>query len=471
MDFVSAALARHATERPSELAAVDARHRLDWSTLRSLVEQAAESLRQSGVGPGAAVAVAGPDSVATLVAALAVIRSGGIHAPVDAAHGLDAARAQADHMGAPWWLPVQASHAPGVVSIERTRHPLRPDPLEAAGERCLFMRYSSGTTGAAKGVVLSERTLHQRIHAANAGLGLQAGDRMLWMLPMAYHFAVSILLYVEFGVGVVLGAALRASKTATIARDHAITACYCSPYHVARLAELPEQHSLPADLRQIVCTTAGLDAAIADACRRRHACAVRQALGIIEVGLPLISPGLPGEAAGDLGPGLPAYEILICDDGGGAVADGISGELCLRGPGLVDAYGQPWRSQDEILRDGFFHTGDRARRDERGHIRLLGRLKDVINVGGVKVFPFEVESVLSSHPAVAQVRVRPMPDARTGEAVLAEVVLRPQASDASLAELTTLCAERLPPLSRPARLDQVEALPVTGSGKVRRYDS
>ncbi len=102
-------------------------------------------------------------------------------------------------------------------------------------------------------------------------------------------------------------------------------------------------------------------------------------------------------------------------------------------------------------------------------MRLLGRIKDVINVGGVKVFPLEVESVLDAHPLVAASRVTPAPDARLGEQVHAEIQLVPGCSAAAaVAALHDWCAERLAPLKRPARFTVVDRLALTASGKIRR---
>jgi long-chain acyl-CoA synthetase len=143
--------------------------------------------------------------------------------------------------------------------------------------------------------------------------------------------------------------------------------------------------------------------------------------------------------------------------------------LAIGGPGLLDAYLEPWRRREDILWRGSFRTGDRACRAADGSVRLLGRIKDVINVGGVKVFPLEVESVLDSHPLVAASRVTAAADARLGEQVHAEVQLRPGcAAGEAVAALHDWCAERLAPLKRPAGFTVVERLALTASGKIRR---
>ena len=448
----------HAQAMPAALAACDNSMRLSWAELAASINDTAERLTAAGMLAGDRVALRADDGVSALVHALGVLHAGGIHVPVDRALAAAEVADLVTRLQATWMLDL-VDDATGTLA--RTEQPRVADPLGAG--QTAFIRCSSGTTGASKGVLLSHATITARCIAANAALELSPTDRVLWLLPMAYHFAVSIGAYLHFGAAIVFGNALRAKTTAAIAREQAVTLIYASPYHIARLAALPDGENLPETVRCVISTTTALDAEAAQRFQQRHGHGVRQALGIIEVGLPFVSPGSPGEAVGMLGHALPDYEVRLLVDG----ADADEGELCLRGPGMVDAYLDPWQAREEILTDGWFHSGDHACRLADGSIQLLGRHKDLINVGGVKVFPLEVESVLAAHPAVTAVRVRAMPDPRTGEAVLAEVVLSKAIDEA---ELRQWCRARLATLKCPARYEILDALPTTASGKVRRYD-
>jgi len=463
---ITDALDQHAAQRPTALAVADGTARLSWGGLRTAVDALAATLTSQGLQVGDRVAVYGHDGAATLVAALAVLRVGGVHAPVDHTLAEPEIAALITALGTPWRLDVPKGAAVELpLSLVATGQARTPDPLGAGVSA--FLRLSSGTTGAAKGVLISHAALHDRVIAANRGLQLGPADRVLWLLPMAYHFAVSILNYLHHGTAIVFGNALRATGTATIARDNAVTFAYGSPWHIRRLADLPVAHDLPASLTRVVSTTTALDATAAADFRVRHGRGVQQGLGIIEVGLPFLSPGADGERPGDLGAPLPDYRIELLDEHGTPTV-GV-GELAIAGPDLFDAYLTPWRPRDTVLHRGFFRTGDRAERTVNGGIRLLGRLKDVINVGGVKVFPLEVESVLDAHPWVVASRVRSAPDARLGEQVQAEVQLKPGHDVATVHdELSAWCAERLAPLKRPAAYTVVERLAMTSSGKVIR---
>jgi acyl-coenzyme A synthetase/AMP-(fatty) acid ligase len=268
---------------------------------------------------------------------------------------------------------------------------------------------------------------------------------------------------VDVGAAIIFGNRLRASATASVAREYACTFAYASPWHVRRLADL-DAGSLPSCLTRIISTTTALDSDVSQRLSERHGIPVFQAFGIIECGLPLLSDGVPGEAVGRFRV-IPGFDIAIRD----ADVDGV-GELCLAGPGFLDAYLSPWRPQAQILEEGrWFRSGDLARKEGQHHVQLLGRLKDLINVGGVKVFPLEVEAVLDAHPDVLASKVRAEGDPRTGEHVIAEVQLKLGADAKSVREsLATWCGERLAALKCPARIEICAALELTPSGKVRR---
>jgi len=467
---VTDVIALQARVRPDQMAVADGPLVLTWDELARAVATTAGKLLGQGLLVGDRVAVCVSDGAPGLIVALAVLHAGGVHVPVD--HSL--AGAEVENLITVLRTPWQVTLPPRItlaelahLELKSTGHAREADPLGTG--RSAFLRMSSGTTGAAKGVLLGHDTIIRRIEAANRGLGLTASDRVLWLLPMAYHFAVSILLYLRVGAAIIFGNALRASSTSAIARDRMATVIYASPYHVRRLADLAAGNDLPGSLRMAISTTTALDSDASRDFHARHRLGVRQGLGIIEVGLPFLSPGLIGEQPGELGAPLPDYQVaILAEDGEPVPADG-PGELAIAGPGMLDAYLQPWRRREEILVRGFFRTGDRARRDQHGGVCLLGRIKDVINVGGVKVFPLEVECVLDAHPQVLASRVRAAPEPRLGEQVHADIQVRPGCDpDSLLVELPSWCTERLAPLKRPSSYAIVEAIAMTPSGKVRR---
>jgi len=329
-----------------------------------------------------------------------------------------------------------------------------------------FIRFSSGTTGKSKGVVLSHRKLRERILAANAALQIGPGDRVLWMLPMAHHFAVSIVLYLYHGACTVIGTSHLAAEILETAKATRATVIYGAPFHHSLLAADDGGYAWP-DLRLAVSTAAPLPAAIAKGFRERFGKPLVQGLGIIEIGLPLVNTGGAGDSPTAVGRPLPAFDVELRDEEGMPVPVGNTGELWIKGPGMFDAYLSPWQTVDEICVDGWFATGDLAETDAAGRIYLKGRKKSVLNVSGMKVFPEEVEQVLERHPAVRRCRVSGSSHAVLGTVPVADVILH-DGETVSARELVHWCRGVLSIYKAPVRIRFVDELPMTASGKIRR---
>lgn len=165
--------------------------------------------------------------------------------------------------------------------------------------------------------------------------------------------------------------------------------------------------------------------------------------------------------------GLPVTgaEVALLDSDDHPVAIGETGEICVRGTSVMDGYWKLPELTAETLSNGWLHTGDLARADERGYLYIVDRKKDMIVSGGFNVFPREVEDVLTSHPGVAAAAVYGVPDPHWGESVTAAVVLRPGV-DVPVGELLSLVKERKGGFQTPKTLTVVDALPMTAVGKV-----
>jgi long-chain acyl-CoA synthetase len=407
--------------------------------------------------PAARVGLSCPDSADYIAMALGILRAGGCFVPLAPELAEPERQKLTEEVALDAVLRCDKN---GEIHIEQ----IPPRPAEPPWLKELeklapaFIRFSSGTTGDSKGIVLSHRTLLERITAANTGLTISPEDRVLWVLPMSHHFAVSIMLYLWQGAAVVLPESHLAGDILGAAARHTATVFYAAPFHFESLAGSATDH-WPA-LRLAVSTTAGLSTETARRFAEIHGVFPAQALGIIECGLPCLNLPSPENLPQSVGRPQPAFEAEL---------RGEPAKLHLRGPGFLDAYLSPWKPRAEILdAEGWFATGDIASIDAKGRVALLGRAAAVIGVGGMKFFPEEVEEVLNSHPAVQRSRVygRPHPD--FGMVPVAELLLRADAITPKNSEIFALCRRQLSRHKIPAEIRFVDDIPLTPSGKIKR---
>ena len=418
----------------------------------------AEALRPHLLGrPHPRVGLSHPDSADYIAMALGIVRAGGCLVPVAPELSMQE-RAQLIHEIALDAL-VTTDKAGSVAIASLPTPDVPPDWLARLAEVApAFIRFTSGTTGESKGIVLSHQTLVERITAANARLGIGPADRVLWVLPMSHHFAVSIMLYLWHGAAIVLPTSHLAGDILQAAKSNHASVIYAAPFHFELLAAT-DDGTWP-DLRLAVSTTAALPRATAEKFSRTFNVFPAQGLGIIEVGLPCLNIPAPEARPDSIGRPQPAFEVEVRPP---------LNQLYIRGPGFLDAYLSPWKARADILdADGWFATGDIAETDAEGFVTLRGRSRAVIGVGGMKFFPEEVERVLASHPSIRAARVSGRPHPDFGMVPIAEVVVDPDASRPAPVELMGLCRRQLSRYKVPAEIRFVEKIPLTPSGKIKR---
>ena len=450
---------------------------MSYGELISAAQGVAQSLSLAGVGRLSRVGFLCDDCIDYVVVSLAILSLSAVVVPVspeqtpaEVANVLE--RMEVDFLIAEPRLRPEGGGAPlhcaGWLKKEFTllKRPDAAAPPEGFSRvNPAFIRFSSGTTGASKGVVLSHQAILDRTDAADEGLRVTPDDTVFWVLSMSYHFVVSILLYLRRGATVVLcGQRFPESLIEGLTR-HRGTLIYASPFHYSLLscADSLSADALK-DVRLAVSTAMKLPERVASDFFAKFGLELSEAYGIIEVGLPFIKPPEGAGKRGSVGRALPAFEIGLVEPDG----DGI-GAIRIRGKGMLDAYYSPWRGREEILQDGWFSTGDLGQIDQDGYLFIVGREKDVINFVGMKVFAQEVESVLNEHPLVKESLVYGVAHARYGELPVAKIVLRSGAGDdAVLDTLRRFCYQRLTQYKVPKEFQFTDQLPKTASGKLRR---
>jgi long-chain acyl-CoA synthetase len=329
------------------------------------------------------------------------------------------------------------------------------------GLNIAFIRFTSGTTNARKGVVLTHETIRDRVAAANKAFQISDRDIVIWCLPMAHHFLITIVLYLNAGATTVLARHITAKPFLEAVNRWCGTILYAAPFHFSLLAGDASGAKIES-VRLAVSTTCALPQDVAEQFFKRFGKPLLPALGIIELGLVALNSDDPLQRWNSVGKPISEFQVKIFSPDEYGV-----GEIAVSGPGICDAYAAPWQARENILRDGWFVTGDLGKFDADGFLFLLSRKTAVINLAGRKIFPEEVEAILDRHPSIRESRVFGRAHPQYGEIVEAEIVL--SAENASIENLSHFCREHLASYKIPMRFHVVPALPRTPvTGKIRR---
>lgn len=340
----------------------------------------------------------------------------------------------------------------GVIFFERDW----PHQSEFESLNPAFIRFTSGTTGESKGVVLSHETIDARTRAADKGLKISAEDRVLWVLPMTWHFIVTILLFLRRGAEILL--CRREIPSGLLeGLKNSPTLIYAAPIHYqAMTASAGMGRETCGSVRLAVSTTAPLSRETRRAFEQKFGYSLTNAYGIIEAGLPFIHSLREQDPAGCAGKPLPDYACRILPEG----------HVELFGPGFFDAYFSPWHTAQTVMKAGWFRTGDLGCWDAEGNLILQGRDGHVINFMGMKIFPHEIEEVLVRHASVERAHVFGRRHDVYGQTPCARIVLKTGA-DFQEEALRVFCYRHLPGYKVPKIFEPVERLETTPSGKVK----
>jgi long-chain acyl-CoA synthetase len=342
-------------------------------------------------------------------------------------------------------------------------------------EDIAFLQYTGGTTGVPKGAMLTHRNIVANLMQLSAVWGdlLQPGaEIMITPLPLYHVFCLTCncMFFMQHGGLNVLITDPR--KIPALVRELArwrfsmITAV--NTLYVALLADPGFARLDFSHLKLGVAGGMSLHPSVAEKWRAITGCPLVEGYGLTEASPVVACNSYQLARAGTVGQPLPGTEISIRENGA-EVPRGEPGELWVRGPQIMRGY---WNKHDEtaqVLADGWLRTGDVAILDSDGLLRIVDRKKDMIIVSGFKVFPNEVEAVVSAHPAVLECGCIGVPDERSGQAVAIFVVVR-TGQHLTEQELLEYCRDRLTAYKMPKHVEFRTTLPKTNVGKVLRRE-
>ena len=385
-----------------------------------------------------------------------------------------------------WVVAMRGEAPPGMLTWEGLIGLGRETPPGALAEREESLRpdepislmYTSGTTGPPRGALLSHRNLLLNAFHAGANMRLDERDRICIPVPLYHCFGcvLGTLVSAVYGAAMVFPSEyFQPEATLDAIERERCTIVYGVP--TMFIAEL-EHESYPG--RDLGSLRGGIMAG--SPCPIELMRRVTTGMGAREITIgygqteasPLITQSRHDDPielrVGTVGRPLPGVEVKVVDPGNGReLPDGAPGELCARGHGvMLGYYKMPEQTARAVDPEGWLHTGDLARREPNGYLRITGRLKDVIIRGGENIAPHEIEDVLHHHPKVEDVHVVGVPSRKFGEEVLASIKLRAGQS-ATEEEIRSFCAESLAHFKVPRLIRFVEGFPTTVTGKVQKY--
>ncbi|MCP2260326.1 Acyl-CoA synthetase (AMP-forming)/AMP-acid ligase II [Streptoalloteichus tenebrarius] len=489
-----------AADRGDALALVDGAGpdglRVTYAQLDTAVRRLAAGLAEWGLRKGDVLALFSPNTVAFPIVLYAASMCGATVTTVNSLYTVDEITAQLRDCGARVLVTVSpfldraapAADAAGVdevlvcdraegrrsiLELMASTAPEPRVPIDPASD-VVVLPYSSGTTGRAKGVMLTHRNIVANLVQTHSAVRLGPGETTVAVLPFFHMYGLTTLLNhpLHLGATVVVLPRFDLERFLAVIQEHRVTRASVAPPIVLALAKNPlvDRYDL-SSLRTVLSAAAPLDQELAEAAARRVGCPVVQGYGMTELSpcshvVPDHDEATPPGTVGKL---VANTECRVVDPATGEDTDGV-GELWIRGPQVMRGYlGRPEETDALVDRDGWLHTGDVGRVDDRGNFFVVDRLKELIKYKGYQVPPAELEAVLLSHPGIADAAV--IGTAVDGEEVPKAFVVRSRdAADLDAGAVLAFVAERVAPHKKVRAVEFVDSIPKSAAGKILRRE-
>jgi long-chain acyl-CoA synthetase len=466
-----------------------------WYRSAELFERAsrlASGLTELGIAPGERVVVSMVNCPEVGIAYQALWRAGAVVTPAmfllssaDLRHVIADSEASAvittpdllDKVheavdGLPFVRHVISTEGDGALALGELAAAAEQGPIAARSDDDLAaLMYTGGTTGRAKGVMLSHANLWFTGHAVQKAAHVPGVTRSLMTLPLSHSYGILVTLsgmHAPERPVTVLLRWFEPRRFLEMVAEHRLQTCAVVPSMIHLLLAQPLEEFDLSSLVYLGCGAAPLAPQAAEEIERRiPGVTVRQGYGLTETAALIATNPAGREKPGSVGVPIPGAVVRILDEEEGELPVGQVGEVCCRSPAVMRGYWHAARATADTIRDGWLHTGDIGYLDEEGYLFIVDRKKDVIIRGGFNVYPRDVEDALLEHPAVTGAGVVGRPDDVSGEEVVAFVSLR-EPGTLSEDELVEWARRRIGGYKYPREVHVIEAMPLTAVGKLDR---
>ena len=490
-EFVFADAARR-SDKPAVIEGPTGRT-VSYGALLDSIRRLADGLASSGFGPGRVLAIMAPNLPEYATVFHAAAYAGGAVTTINPTYTAHEVHHQLVDSGATiffttsLFLDVASQGAvgtavetialigdgpPGLPSLDDLMGEPLADQVPVDLDEVAALPYSSGTTGLAKGVMLTHRNLVSNLVQTAAPVEVNESDTVITVLPFFHIYGMQVLMNLGLSLGATIVTMPRfdLAQFLQLHQDYGATRAFVVPPMVLALARQPlvDEYDLSA-LTWINSGAAPLSAELAFEAATRLGCEVVQGYGMTELS-PVSHLTPPGRwKPGSVGVAAPNTETMIVDPaGGGPLGLDEDGEVWVRGPQVMRGYlNNPSATASTIDADGWLHTGDIGHIDEDGHLFVVDRLKELIKYKGFQVPPAELEAILLTHPAVADTAVVGLPDDEAGEIPVAFVVVKAGHSVSEDA-IASFVAGQVAHYKQVRKVTFVEEIPKSASGKILR---
>ena len=500
-EFLFSSIAPEDMDRPALIDSVSGAA-TSYGQLAGQIEAFAGALAARGAGVGTVIGLLCPNVPAFATVFHGVLRIGAVVTTLNSLYTPGEIEKQLSDAGAEWLITVspllpQAKAAAAAVGIPDERlivldgaegHPSLRDFL-TAGETApevsfdpathlAVLPYSSGTTGVPKGVMLTHRNLVANVLQSVPVVKVQPEDRVLAVLPFFHIYGMTVLLNLALRNRATLVTMPKFDLVAflTAVQDHRCTFLFVAPPIAVALAKHPVVDDFDiSSVHTLFSGAAPLDGETGEAASRRIHARMLQGYGMTE--LSPVAHAIPDDrsdiSVSSIGVLVPNQDAKLVDveTGEEFMEDERPGELWVRGPNVMTGYlGRPDATAETLDADGFLHTGDVAVHHANGSFSIVDRVKELIKYKGYQIAPAELEALLLSHPKVMDVACIGVQEKESGEEVPKAFVVAAPDSGLDAESVMTFVAENVAPYKKVRRVEFVDAIPKSSSGKIMRRD-